>query len=41
MMGEDPLRILKSLKINVPIAVAGGIDAQSAADAVISGQVLS
>jgi 3-hexulose-6-phosphate synthase/6-phospho-3-hexuloisomerase len=37
MMGEDPLRILKSLKINVPIAVAGGLDAQSAADAVISG----
>lgn len=37
MMGEDPLRILKSLKINVPIAVAGGIDAQSAASAVLSG----
>jgi 3-hexulose-6-phosphate synthase/6-phospho-3-hexuloisomerase len=37
MMGEDPLRILKSLKINVPIAVAGGLDVKSAADAVISG----
>ena len=37
MIGEDPLHILKSLKINVPIAVAGGLDAQSAADAVISG----
>jgi len=37
MMGEDPLHILKSLKINVPIAVAGGLDAGSAASAVISG----
>ncbi|HEX7575915.1 MAG TPA: orotidine 5'-phosphate decarboxylase / HUMPS family protein, partial [Candidatus Methanoperedens sp.] len=37
MLGEDPLRILKKLNINVPIAVAGGLDAQSAADAVISG----
>ncbi|KPQ42370.1 MAG: 3-hexulose-6-phosphate synthase [Candidatus Methanoperedens nitroreducens] len=37
MMGEDPLSILKSLKINVPIAVAGGIDAKSAAAAVLSG----
>jgi 3-hexulose-6-phosphate synthase/6-phospho-3-hexuloisomerase len=37
MMGEDPLRILKSLKINVPLAVAGGLDAQSAADAILSG----
>jgi len=37
MMGEDPLQFLKSLKINVPIAVAGGLDAQSCADAVISG----
>src|SRR5659263_656834 len=36
-MGEDPLHILKSLKINVPIAVAGGIDAKSAAEAVLSG----
>jgi 3-hexulose-6-phosphate synthase/6-phospho-3-hexuloisomerase len=37
MMGEDPLHILKSLNINVPIAVAGGLDAQKAADAVLSG----
>ncbi|MFZ3169507.1 MAG: 3-hexulose-6-phosphate synthase [Candidatus Methanoperedens sp.] len=37
MTGEDPLSILKSLKINVPIAVAGGIDAKSAAAAVLSG----
>lgn len=37
MMGEDPLSILKSLKMNVPIAVAGGIDAKSAAAAVLSG----
>ncbi|MCX9088689.1 MAG: bifunctional hexulose-6-phosphate synthase/ribonuclease regulator, partial [Candidatus Methanoperedens sp.] len=33
----DPLSILKSLKMNVPIAVAGGIDAKSAAAAVLSG----
>lgn len=37
MTGEDPIKILKSLKINVPIAVAGGIDANSAAAAVLSG----
>lgn len=37
MMGEDPIKILKKLKLNVPVAVAGGLDAQSAADAVISG----
>lgn len=37
MMGEEPIKILKKLKLNVPIAVAGGLDAQSAADAVISG----
>jgi len=37
MTGEDPLTILKSLKINLPIAVAGGLDARSAADAVLSG----
>ena len=37
MMGEDPLSILKSLKMNIPIAVAGGIDAKSAAAAVLSG----
>lgn len=37
MMGEDPLHILKSLKVNVPIAVAGGLDAKSASSAIISG----
>ncbi|MCG2727544.1 MAG: orotidine 5'-phosphate decarboxylase [Candidatus Methanoperedenaceae archaeon] len=37
MMGEDPVRILKELKLNVPVAVAGGLDAQSAAEAVLSG----
>lgn len=37
MMGKDPLHILKSLKINVPIAVAGGLDSKSAAAAVLSG----
>jgi 3-hexulose-6-phosphate synthase/6-phospho-3-hexuloisomerase len=37
MIGEDPLTILKSLKINLPIAVAGGLDAGSAAAAVLSG----
>ncbi len=37
MMGEDPLRILKKLKLSVPVAVAGGLDAQSSADAVLSG----
>ncbi len=37
MMGEDPVRLLKKLKLNVPVAVAGGIDAQSAAEAVLSG----
>lgn len=37
MMGENPVRILKTLKLNVPVAVAGGIDAQSAAEAVMSG----
>ncbi len=37
MMGEDPLKILRSLKIKVPIAVAGGLDAVSAAEAVLSG----
>jgi len=40
MMGEDPLSILKSLNINVPIAVAGGLDAKSAASAVISGAIV-
>ncbi len=37
MMGEEPVRILKKLKLNVPVAVAGGIDAKSAANAVLSG----
>jgi 3-hexulose-6-phosphate synthase/6-phospho-3-hexuloisomerase len=37
MVGEEPVKILKKLKLNVPIAVAGGIDAQGAADAVLSG----
>jgi len=37
MMGDEPVRILKKLKLNVPVAVAGGIDAQSAAKAVLSG----
>lgn len=37
MTGEDPIKILKKLKLNVPIAVAGGLDAQSAAKAVLSG----
>ncbi len=37
MMGEDPVRILKKLKLKVPVAVAGGLDAQSAAQAVLSG----
>ncbi|PWB52555.1 MAG: bifunctional hexulose-6-phosphate synthase/ribonuclease regulator [Candidatus Methanoperedenaceae archaeon] len=37
MLGEDPLTILKTMKINLPIAVAGGLDARSAAAAVLSG----
>ena len=37
MMGMDPVRILKKLELKVPIAVAGGLDAQSAAQAVLSG----
>lgn len=37
MIGEDPLKILRSLKIKVPIAVAGGLDAASASEAVLSG----
>jgi len=37
MMGGDPLHFLKSLKINVPIAVAGGLDVQTSANAVIAG----
>lgn len=37
MMGQDPIRILKTLKVNVPVAVAGGLDAESAARAVMAG----
>lgn len=37
MVGEDPLSILEKLKVNIPIAVAGGLDAESAAKAVLSG----
>lgn len=37
MMGEDPVRILKNMREKVPIAVAGGLDAQGAAKAVLSG----
>jgi 3-hexulose-6-phosphate synthase/6-phospho-3-hexuloisomerase len=37
MVGEDPIKILVNLDIDVPIAVAGGIDAESAAKAVLSG----
>ncbi len=37
MMGADPIQILKNLKLNVPVAVAGGLDAQSSAKAVLSG----
>ncbi len=37
MMGEDPVSTLKTLKLEVPVAAAGGLDAQSAAKAVLSG----
>jgi len=37
MTGEDPVKLMKNLKVSVPIAVAGGLDAQSAAKAVLSG----
>lgn len=37
MVGEDPLNILEKLKVNIPVAVAGGLDAESAAKAVLSG----
>ncbi len=37
MTGEDPIKILKKLKLNVPVAVAGGLDAAGAARAVLSG----
>ncbi len=37
MTGEDPVKLLKQLKVSVPVAVAGGLDAQGAAKAVVSG----
>ena len=37
MVGDDPIKILETLEIDVPIAVAGGVDAESAAKAVLSG----
>jgi len=37
MTGYDPVKLLKKFKVNVPVAVAGGLDAQSAARAVLSG----
>ena len=37
MTGNDPVKEIKELKVNVPVAVAGGLDAKSAAKAVVSG----
>ncbi len=37
MTGDDPVKDLKKFKVNVPVAVAGGLDAKSAAKAVVSG----
>ena len=37
MTGNDPVKHLKKFKVNVPVAVAGGLDAKSAAKAVVSG----
>ena len=37
MTGEDPVKLLKHLKASVPVAVAGGLDAEGAARAVVSG----
>ncbi len=37
MVGREPVRILEKIKLDVPVAVAGGIDKQSAAKAVLSG----
>ncbi|MCX9074709.1 MAG: bifunctional hexulose-6-phosphate synthase/ribonuclease regulator [Candidatus Methanoperedens sp.] len=37
MTGKDPVKILKKLKLAAPVAVAGGLDAKSAANAVLSG----
>ncbi|HIH45164.1 MAG TPA: bifunctional hexulose-6-phosphate synthase/ribonuclease regulator [Candidatus Methanoperedenaceae archaeon] len=37
MTGMDPVRVLKDLEVGVPVAVAGGLDAASAAEAVLAG----
>lgn len=37
MTGVDPVKLLKKLKLSVPVAVAGGLDAAGAAKAVLSG----
>ncbi len=37
MTGDDPVKLLKEMKVNAQVAVAGGLDAQSAARAVMSG----
>jgi 3-hexulose-6-phosphate synthase/6-phospho-3-hexuloisomerase len=37
MTGNDPIKLLKKMKVNVEVAAAGGLDAQSAARAVMSG----
>ena len=37
MTGEDPVKLVKMMKVGVPVAVAGGIDADGAARAVKSG----
>lgn len=37
MTGNDPVKNIIEFKLNVPLAVAGGLDAKSAAKAVVSG----
>lgn len=37
MTGYDPVKDVRKFKVNVPVAVAGGLDAKSAAKAVVSG----
>ncbi len=37
MKGDDPVKLLKEMKVNAQVAVAGGLDSQSAARAVMSG----
>ncbi len=37
MTGNDPVKDVRKFKVNVPVAVAGGLDAKSAAKAVVSG----